>query len=334
MKACWLWTAALALPVVLPGSARANDIPLESLKREFGKHVQSDEALLDRKAIYGVDDRLEVSDADVQFQQAARSVAALFSLSELAVGTRSGQWQLPAKPILSDLEWCENERFAQQTATARCTGFLMSSDLLVTSAHCVKPEKQPRHDGLACTGMAIVFDYAQPDQANGTNSWLHNGLNSSQVFFCDSIVDHFMDPAGADWSVIRLERSVQDRKPLPFFNGDRLPESSVMSVIGHPLGLPAKVSGNGAVLDQSRDGYFVTDLDTYAGNSGSPVLVNVPGVEGLQVAGILSRGDADFERVLQDDGQTCQLSRHCTDSSCSGEHVTRMSEVPARQELE
>ena len=288
---------------------------------EFNSAVEEDEEA-DSKAIYGSDDRVEVQQAAAGFRQAARSVAAIFASSDFDI-TFGDQRYLPRSQRLVDVGWCPDERFAQQTAAARCTGFLATPDTLVTSAHCVREDDNLYQDGLACGDLSVVFDYSVP--ASGL---LDTQVSAARHFRCAAIIGRHLDPGGADWSVIRLDRPVPDREPLQLYPGSDIPADSTLSVIGHPLGLPAKLSGNGDIIEQGNDGYFVTNLDTYAGNSGSPVFMNDPVSDSLLVVGVLSRGDTDSESRLLSDGKTCQSSRLCGPSGCRGEHVTRSSVIP------
>jgi hypothetical protein len=67
--------------------------------------------------------------------------------------------------------------------------------------------------------------------------------------------------------------------------------SAGLTSIGYPSGLPVKVAPNGTVRSVSAaNGYFVTDLDTFAGSSGGPVINN----ETYKIEGILVRGGVDY----------------------------------------
>ena len=66
----------------------------------------------------------------------------------------------------------------------------------------------------------------------------------------------------------------------------------------------------------TADGYFVANLDTYGGNSGSPVFNS----DTHEVEGILVRGERDF---VQAGG--CTVSLVCPDTGCRGEDCTRVT---------
>jgi len=91
--------------------------------------------------------------------------------------------------------------------------------------------------------------------------------------------------------------------------------------IGYPSGLPIKITLNGKVIDNSNQYYFLADLDTYCGNSGSPVF----NMETDSVEGILVHGHRDFFLKLT----TCNASYICTSNKkdCTGEKVNSISVI-------
>ncbi|MEI8190645.1 MAG: hypothetical protein WCI75_13115 [candidate division NC10 bacterium] len=68
--------------------------------------------------------------------------------------------------------------------------------------------------------------------------------------------------------------------------------------------------------DASPNGYFVANLDTYGGNSGSAVFSATTGL----VEGILVRGENDY---VWKGG--CRVSNRCPADGCRGEDVTKVS---------
>jgi Peptidase S46 len=85
-------------------------------------------------------------------------------------------------------------------------------------------------------------------------------------------------------------------------------------VIGHPCGLPQKYAPRARVRDNTPDTFFVANLDTYGGNSGSPVFNSSSNA----VEGILVRGENDFVSR-----GSCYVSMVCPTTGCRGEDVTR-----------
>ena len=97
---------------------------------------------------------------------------------------------------------------------------------------------------------------------------------------------------------------------------------TALTMIGHPKGLRMKVD-SGVVLadkpsswDLSRG--FLTNLNAFHGNSGSPVWSS----EG--VVGLLTDGDKDSVPNSGGDGGACYIAFACPEdaSGCTGEYVS------------
>jgi hypothetical protein len=85
---------------------------------------------------------------------------------------------------------------------------------------------------------------------------------------------------------------VAGRRPLAVRSAGRVAKGQPLFVIGHPNGLPTKFADGAQVRGNAHKDFFVANLDTYGGNSGSPVFNAVS----LEVEGILVRGENDFVR--------------------------------------
>ena len=94
-------------------------------------------------------------------------------------------------------------------------------------------------------------------------------VNKSDVYHCKKILATRLIPSdGNDYAVIELNRNVQKIKPLKIRRKGKLKRNTKLLVIGYPSGLPVKIAG-GAVVQDLEKKYFVANLDTYGGNSGS-----------------------------------------------------------------
>lgn len=102
-------------------------------------------------------------------------------------------------------------------------------------------------------------------------------------------------PIVGDWVVLRLERPVTHLGPLAPTRFARPRRGRAVYALGHPRGLPLKLTDSARVL--ATDGAtFRTDLDTYVGNSGSPVFdATTHSLVGLVVEG--QKDEGDFEAV-------------------------------------
>lgn len=253
--------------------------------------------------IYGDDNRMDVYESpDALLVEASKSTAAMIDSQNLRP-TNSG-YQVVGM-TLRDRGACLKERFSQQLSVAKCSGFLAAPNVIVTAGHCAKAN-------TTCPTGKWVFDY----RSAGENK---NGvmIPKSSVYSCKRILSRALDPVSKqDYTVIELDRSVTDRSPLSFRKSGSLSVGESVAVIGHPVGLPTKISDHAAVRSVTPV-YFVANLDTYHGNSGSAVINTTTGV----VEGILVRGDSDFVK----DRTGCQVSKVCPNDGCRGEDVTNIT---------
>jgi hypothetical protein len=165
---------------------------------------------------------------------------------------------------------------------------------------------------LACMGTRVVFGFAIREEGGQTPT----SVPAGEVYQCAGIVGENEETQGADWALIRLDRPVTNHKPIAINRDAGPPKGAPLFVIGHPAGLPLKIAGGAQVRDPSPGGYFVANLDTYGGNSGSPVFNALTG----RIEGILVRGEKDY---VTEGG--CTRSNVCADDACRGEDVTKIS---------
>lgn len=284
------WTSILALAAVLLFKA-------EALGRGGAR------------SIYGEDDRSEAYDTagGRYFSQAARAVGMIVSRDAIS-------WSNPAAASLSRVRLgqkynlCSGEAYAEQPAPGYCSGFLLQGDLFVTAGHCLRNSSD-------CSHTAIVFDFV------ASRSVLQNAeVPRSSVYFCRSVISHSLDRiSGTDFSVVRLDRAAADRPYLSTRVSGVIDDNTALAVVGHPAGLPLKVATGGQIRDNTRDAFFVTDLDNFSGSSGSPVINMDSGL----VEGLIVRGDADWETTAQG----CRVAQRCPQDACRGEDVVRIGSV-------
>lgn len=259
--------------------------------------------------IYGDDDRLDLYQVKSPvLLRLADSTVGLFPASRVKDADANGVSQLVTESYSEDYSLCPEEPFFNQRTGAFCSGSLVGPDLLMTAGHCVRSES-------ACQGTKFVFGFAIKEEGK-----LPESVPTSDVYGCAALLGREEVSSGADWALIRLDRPVTNHKPLAINRSGVIEKGTPILVIGHPAGLPTKVSGGATVRDPSPNGYFVANLDTYGGNSGSAVLNAKNG----QVEGILVRGEQDYEWR-----GSCRVSKVCSDDGCRGEDVTKISALSA-----
>ncbi len=274
------------------------------------------------KVIYGQDDRLDVYQVNDQaLLELTRSTAAMIASEDIPLASaRRGWFRSRSKtgivisgPSLESRGICASERFSQQPSAANCSGFLVSEKLLVTAGHCVRDESD-------CKNYKWVFDYKVSSAESSSVS-----LDKKNIYGCKKIVETVLDPITKnDYAVIELDRSVPDRNPLVLRKEGTVGVGDPLIVIGHPSGLPTKIAA-GANVRSLQGSFFVGNLDTYGGNSGSAVF----NAQTLEVEGVLVRGETDY--VAGPDG--CRVSYIIDNDQGRGEDVTYITNIKSLKSL-
>jgi S1-C subfamily serine protease len=253
--------------------------------------------------IYGSDGRLDVYQlTDDRLKKLADSTVALVRSSDLSQA--GSVTNIIGKNFGTEMNLCSSEKFREQDTAAFCSGSLVGPDLVLTAGHCI--ETLPD-----CNTTSLVFGFAV--KSVGV---LPKQVESSEVYKCKEIVKTIRNNSGQDFAVIRLNRPVVNHAVLQLRQSGEMSVGDGLVVIGHPVGLPTKITTGGKVRSIANAEYLVASVDTYGGNSGSAVFNAQTGL----IEGILVRGEQDF----QSQGN-CTVSKVCTEDSCRGEDITRIS---------
>lgn len=230
-----------------------------------------------QRLIYGVDDRKDIYQIkSSKVRRAADSVAALVKAHDLAWNADGG-YTLATESYRNVNRLCGSEPFVSQPIACFCSGFLVAPDVIATAGHCVK--------GAAdLSTIRFVFGFRMLD-----NDKARTEFTADDVYAGATVIGRQLTGDGPDWALVRLDRPVTGRAPLPVRRIGKIADAQSL-YIGHPSGLPQKYAPGAKVRNNASKPFFVANLDTYGGNSGSPVFNATNG----QVEGILVRGDNDF----------------------------------------
>jgi len=262
------------------------------------------------KVVYGDDSRVDVVDSNNrEFVRLSIATAARIDHSVIRI---DGDRAFLQGSALVERGYCADDRFSLQIGAADCSGFLVGEDLLVTAGHCMNSK-------LDCTDFSWVFDYKAD----------HNGkvdfVMVANIYNCAEVIEQKLDPiTKEDYALIRLDRKVSDRYPLEYRKTGQIENFESLVIIGHPSGLPTKIADNANVRTNDNEFYFVANLDSFGGNSGSAVFNARTGV----VGGVLVRGEDDYN---YDRYNACYRINTCRDDGCRGEDVTRITRIQALQ---
>lgn len=245
------------------------------------------------KALHGEDGRQDLNQVDAETRAfALGSVVAMFNEVYLRETAAGYEYVYPEETFESVYGVCPDERFATQPSWSSCSGVLIDDDLVLTAGHCMQsqygkldivPHRTP------CASWRFVFDYAYGE--NGTLL----PIDADDVYGCRGVVAIGSDVPGTlgvrDYAILQLDRPVQGRTPAEVVPTlEPVTRGSGLTLIGFPFGLPMKVATGGRVIDEGLPHYpfFVSDVDTFIGNSGSPVLDEQMRVVGILVLGMHS----------------------------------------------
>jgi S1-C subfamily serine protease len=287
------------------GRTRAAGAPPAGRARELQRLATPQLAKLakDRqRVIYGVDNRkdfYQVTSSAVR--RVANAVVALVKKSDLTRKS-DGSYALATERYGDAYQLCGNEPFVSQPTGCFCSGFLVASDVVATAGHCVKNQAD-----LATMRFVFGFRMVNADKAR-------TQFGPDDVYAGKKLIGRRLSDDGTDWALVRLDRAVVGRKPVKFRSKGKIGNTQKLFVLGHPCGLPQKYAPGAKVRDNTPTPFFVANLDTYGGNSGSPVF----NATSMSVEGILVRGENDFVS-----NGTCYVSMVCPTTGCRGEDVTR-----------
>ncbi len=273
-----------------------------------GIAIEGDCGLIRKVAIYGEDDREEYCAQDIVIRELANAVVALFADDGISIRKEKVKeeeyYRFGTITVGEAYNLARGERFRDQPSLAFCTGFLVSEDLVVTAGHCIRDPIENPSQGQFCKDIKIVFGYRKE-----LGGYIPLKVSTNSVYNCSKVIAHSYK-SGPDYAIIKLDRKVKNIKPLAINReNSNLKKDTSLIVIGHPSGLPLKVTKNAKVIkiDETMnitlpsgttiqwinpEHYFLTNLDTFGGNSGSPVI----NAKTLMVEGILVRGDEDYKQ--------------------------------------
>jgi hypothetical protein len=230
------------------------------------------------QVVYGPDDRREVFGLSGAKAAAAASTVGLVRTSRIA-NNGDGTSRLLTGRLSTDLDLCPGQRFFSQPTAPFCSGVLVGPDIVATAGHCVT-------SAGALSGMRFVFGFRL---TNATT--VRTTIPNADIYRGIRLLARQENSFGADFAVVKLDRRVTGRTPLRIARGNPPAVGTQIYVIGHPSGLPTKIAAGARVVRRNSN-FFQANLDTFEGNSGSPVF----DARTNTVQGLLVRGAPDYRR--------------------------------------
>jgi V8-like Glu-specific endopeptidase len=166
-------------------------------------------------------------------------------------------------------------------------------------------------DTYDCEGYKWVFNYAHNSDDKNII------IGKEDIYRCKEVVEAALNKVD-DYALIRLDRSVIKQKPLKYRQEGSISFDEKVFLIGNPTGMPLKIADSGYVVAKSES-RFVTNLDSFEGNSGSAVFNSKTNL----IEGILVSGEKDYE---YDKSQKCYYT-NVLDEQYGRESVTKITRV-------
>ncbi len=272
-------------------------------------NTKSLESIYGQKVLYGrndPDNRKDWYETDTRAQATSQQAVCFIEKSKL-VKLPNGNYSFKSRPFYEAKYLCSTERFYEQPVTGFCSGFAISKDLIVTAGHCI--------DKKNLTDFVIVFDFKMVDKGV-----VKNEFAPGDIYSPIAIASTGLNQQGVDYAVLRVNRKIPKNR-ISFVREKKVRDGEPVFVIGHPCGLPLKVANTAKVIDNKNPLFFSADLDTYGGNSGSPVYDSAH-----QIVGILVRGATDFKYDFKNKCYNSQVCETILTPECGGEFVSRTNQ--------
>ncbi len=207
---------------------------------------------------------------------------------------------------------CSGENFSDEYTFPVCSGFLVGPDLLATAGHCVNREDFKQKAWI------FGYDYKFANNSNPT-------FSPNQIYTVKEVILWEKNIYSLkDFALVRLDRPVLNVKPLKIRMAGKATKGERLAIIGHPSGLTTKISAEASILDDSEENRLKTNLDSFAGNSGSAVINLKTGVvEGILVSGADDYIEKETNGTNDDDGY-CQIVSMRKEEE-GEEYITRIS---------
>lgn len=205
-------------------------------------------------------------------------------------------------------KFCSQQKFENEKLWSNCSGVLISKNVVLTAGHCLQ--------SLNCPDKSFVFDY----RSNGDIPRIQ--IDKNQIYNCKKVLywsKPVLQKQLKDFALIQLDRDVTDR-PAIVLSKMSLSRAENIFSIGHPLGLPLKIS-NGYVTEKnaaqnkiSKKPFYAAQMSSHPGLSGGGVYNS-----DQRLIGLLVRGESNLEK-----DNHCVYVKSCDKSSCPWAEVQKL----------
>ena len=138
------------------------------------------------------------------------------------------------------------------------------------------------------------------------------------LYSCKRVISRVMSRLWnePDYAIVELDRPMQGVEPVARIQR-RLTADEGIFALGYPFGTALKYA-HGQVRKDANVNTYVMAVDTFIGNSGSPVYDD----REKKLVGLLSSGESDW---VFDNQFGCNVTKVCQSGKCLGERVFKVS---------
>lgn len=258
---------------------------------------------------YGEDNRQNYYEVNDKLKENAEKVACLINKDNLD-SNPDGTYTIKPYAIFGEKnKLCTDERYYDEPVVGKCSGFAISEDYIVTAGHCI--HEYDYNDYYFVFGYYVTAE----NKVNLT-------VKAEDVFEIKSIICREHDIySKIDYAVVQVNKEIPPGRIAEIRDTGKVSDSAEIYIIGYPSGLPLKIADDANIFGNYYNNYFITNLDAFHGNSGSPVFNS----RSHFVEGILFEGGKDFIYI-----NNCYTLFKCPQNIdiCVGEKVLRISLIP------
>lgn len=172
--------------------------------------------------------------------------------------------------------------YRDQSSISIGTAFVIDSQFVMTAGHNVTVERVSDDGGTMEVDIEDCYLVRGYHNVDGFDL---SRIPKSQVY--QPSVVKMVDDFRGDWALLQVQQHLPETLAL---DDTGVKKNYRLYCMGHPLGLPIKLAYSARVIRMLDPYRFLANLDTFAGNSGSPVINPVTDT----VVGILVAGEPDF----------------------------------------
>ncbi|CAL2084319.1 Serine protease (modular protein) [Tenacibaculum sp. 190524A05c] len=265
--------------------------------------------------IYGRENRSDINETHISEVQKNSLGVFLIVKDTNLIQLNDSTYKLKTSTLRKDINLCESERFVFQPSIKSgqpiCTGFAIGKNHILSANHCI-------NGNSFLNELVFIFDFKEKEDGS-----FNTIFKKSQILTPVARVKY---NRSYDYAVVKVKEQIKKERILKLNLTDKVKNSQSVYTIGHPYGLPVKIADSAWVTYNKKEKFFYTNLDTFRGNSGSPVFNSDTNL----VEGILKAGNKDFKLsngcLIVNSCLETGCTSECRGDQCYGEKVSRISE--------